>query len=534
MTVRPQTTANIDGNYFKSGWGGNHELKFGFSYRNVTTNSSTHYNGNGLVGVSYVGAGTGGGQNVAGIFRDGIVKYGGTYSSAYLGDVFTKGRFTFNAGLRYDLQSARNLESEAPANKSFPALLPALKFAGSSEDQISWSDVSPRLGMSCALNESRKTVARLSLARYAAQLSYGNVTTLNPVAVSNLQYGWNDINGDKFVQPNEVLLSNFVSAGNVDPNNPSKVGSTPNQIDADLRSKKDNEAVLGIDHELGSNFAIGGAITYRRTNDWDYTPRLAAACSSGADCSIIAGTSYTANAPVSAVRDGVTYTAQTYSPNAALVASGGFGRYRTNRDGYSTEFKGLELTLNRRMMNHWRARIALSLNDWTEHFDALAVNTSGSPTRTDIAPLQDGGQVSVQGGGSGRAAFYSSFKWQIFASAGVSLPANFDLSASFFGRQGGLLPVILRIDAGSDGTQNALANGRVDALRYPALTNLDLRLARNTRVGRVTVTPSIELFNAFNNDVVLGVFRQATSSSFNRVDDIVSPRILRIGARLSF
>ena len=32
------------------------------------------------------------------------------------------------------------------------------------------------------------------------------------------------------------------------------------------------------------------------------------------------------------------------------------------------------------------------------------------------------GQVSVLAGGSGKAAFYSSFKWQIFASAGVELP----------------------------------------------------------------------------------------------------------------
>ena len=53
-------------------------------------------------------------------------------------------------------------------------------------------------------------------------------------------------------------------------------------------------------------------------------------------------------------------------------------------------------------------------------------------------------------------------------------------------------------------------------------------------MGKVTITPSVELFNVLNNDVVLGVFRQATSASYGRVDDIVSPRILRIGARVSF
>ena len=206
--------------------GGNHELKFGFSYRDVLTNSATKYNGNGLVGQSYNGPGTGGGANEARIYRDGIVEYGGKYSSVYLGDVFTKNRLTLNAGLRLDRQSARNLASEAPANKSFPALLPALKFAGSSEDNISWSDISPRVGMSYALTESRKTVLRASFARYAGQLSYGNVagaTGKNPVAASYLAYVWNDINADKFVQPNEVQLNNFIGASNVDPNNPGAV-----------------------------------------------------------------------------------------------------------------------------------------------------------------------------------------------------------------------------------------------------------------------------------------------------------------------
>ena len=484
------------------------------------------------MGKSYNGPGTAGGANVARILRDGIVEYGGKYASVYLGDVFTKNRLTLNLGARLDKQSAKNLASEAPANKSFPNLLPALKFAGSTENAISWSDISPRLGMSYALDESRKTVMRLSLARYAGQLSYGNVagsTGQNPVAVSYLDYGWNDLNGDKFVQQNEVLLGNFIGASNVNPANPGAVGSTPNQIDKDLKAKKDNEIVLGFDRELAANFALGAAFTYRKSTDWQYTPRLAAPCPSGTNCAIIGPASYTANAPATRTINGETFTAQTFSPNAALVTAGGFGRYRTNQDGYSTQFKGLEVTINRRMSNKWRARVALSLNDWTENFEGTPVSGnpgtagSGSPTRQDIAPLENGGQVSIQGGGSGKASFYSSFKWQVFGSAGVTLPVSLDLSASFFGRQGGLLPVILRLGGGADGTLNVLATGSVDRERYAALKNLDLRLARNSKVGKVTVTPSVELFNVFNTGVVLGVFRQATSANFRSRVDLTLP-----------
>ena len=58
-TIRPQKNVSLDGSYFFAGLGGNNELKFGFGYRNVTTNSVSSYNGNGLSGeASGTGAST--------------------------------------------------------------------------------------------------------------------------------------------------------------------------------------------------------------------------------------------------------------------------------------------------------------------------------------------------------------------------------------------------------------------------------------------------------------------------------------------
>ena len=84
--IRPQKTANLDANYFFSGLGGNNELKFGFGYRTVTTDSGSSYNGNQLVGVIN---GTGAGDRVAKVFRNRRVVNGGKYWSGYLGDVLT-------------------------------------------------------------------------------------------------------------------------------------------------------------------------------------------------------------------------------------------------------------------------------------------------------------------------------------------------------------------------------------------------------------------------------------------------------------
>jgi hypothetical protein len=541
--VRPQKTANVDGNYFFAGMGGNNELKFGFGYRDVTTSSVSSYGGNQLVGV--INSTTDPSENFAWVARDGVVNYGGKYSSAYLGEVFTKNRFTLNFGARWDRQTARNLASEAQANKSFPNAVPALKYTGG-DDIIKWNDISPRVGMGYALDESRKTVLRASYARYASQLSYGDVATNgeNPVSFGYLVYGWIDRNGDRFAQPNEVDLGDFRYNVNIDPDNPGSVGSTVNKIDRNYKAKHDSEAIVGLDRELAQNFAVGAAYTWRRTTDWAYRPRIGGDCGATptfASCHILGPSDYTRNNPVTA--NG--FTASTYSPNSGLVTAGGGGRLRTNRSDYNTVFKGLELTLTKRLSNKWMGRVAFSWNDWVEHFDGTPVGDLGSPGPTETNPVVDGGQVATLGGGSGKASFYTSVKWQLFATGLVQLPGDFDFSGALFGKQGGPYPIDLRLSAGRDGNLNALAVPKVDTNRYGNLWNLDLRLAKNIKFGSTAVTLSAEAFNVLNNDLVLGRFRFANQPSFistiagaepgkGRVEDIINPRVVRFGARLSF
>ncbi len=540
--VRPQWHFNASGSYFFGGTGGNHELKFGFGYRDYTTTSITHYGGNQLVGV--INSPT---DKIAWVARDGPVVYGGKYINAYLGDVFTKDRFTFNAGVRWDGQKAKNLPSEAPANASFPNAVPALTFGGS-DNIINFSDVSPRLGMSYALDASRRTVLRASYAYYAGQLSFGDVANENPSQFGYLAYGWNDLNGDRFVQPAEVDFSNFQYNVNIDPDNPGAVSDTPNKIDRNYKPKHDNEVVIGLDRELGANFAVGFAYTWRTASDWSYRPRLAAKCSgepSLANCPIMQPSDYTKNAPTTS--NG--YTAYTYSPNPALVSAGGGGRFRTNAPGYSTTFNGLEFTLVKRLSNKWMSRVALSWNDWKENWDGTPYSLGtdpGNPTPTENDPLQNGGPVAFLSGGSGKASFYTNVPWQLYANGLYQMPWGLDLSASFFAKKGGVYPVSVRLSGGGDGTNNALATIPIDSLRYDDVWDADLRLAKTIKFGHgAGLTLAAEWFNVFNNNFVLGRYRYANSSSFTntsqgatsdrgRVEEILAPSVFRLGARFSF
>ena len=546
QAIRPQKTVNLDGSYFFSGMGGNNELKFGFGFRKVSTHSASHFNGNQLAGIINAPD-----DKIAYIWRDGVVDYGGRYLSGYLGDVFSKDRFTLNVGARFDQQQAKNFASEAPANASFPNVVPAVSFTGG-DNVIEWSTISPRVGLSYALDQARKTVLRASYANYAEQLAFGQVSDENPIQYGYLAYEWVDANNDRFVQPNEVNLGNFLYNFNIDPDDPGAVGTTVNKIDRDLKPKRDHEVVLGIDREIGANFAVGAAYTWRRSVDWSYQPRIGSECGSEptrATCRIIGPSDYIRNAPTTA--NG--FTGYTFSPNPDLVTAGGGGRMRTNAEGYRTNYSGVELTMTKRLSNRWMSRVAFSWNDWTENWDGTpygAHDTASSANEGQVTPtegdaLVQGGQVAYLSGGSGKASFYTSVKWQLYANAMVQLPWSVDLSGGVFGKQGGPYPITVRLPAGRDGQLQSLGTAEIDSNRYPNVWNVDVRLAKTVKFGGSGLTLSAEVFNVMNNGVILSRSRQANTGTFTstiagaepglgRIEEIIAPRIVRFGVNFTF
>jgi hypothetical protein len=539
LAVRPQKNLTGDGSYFFQGMGGSHELKFGFSYRDMKTHSVTAYSGNGLTG--YINSPT---NIITRVYRGRDINYGGKYANLYLGDMFTKDRFTFNVGLRYDGQKAKNDAGSAPENPAFPDRLPAAEFPGNDDYLQDWKTFSPRVGLSYALDESRRTIVRASYARYYSQLAFGNVSVENPTNAGYIAYGWNDSNGDRFVQPGEIDFSSVRYSSAVNLADPGSVSAdTVNKIDRDRKPRSDDEFIIGLDRELGASFAAGVAFTYRKANNWstnDFAAnqgyRFSGACSDPSNptkdtCPLMRESDYTANAPIS--QNG--YTAFSYSPNAALVTAGRAGRLVTNRDGYSSTYKGLELTLNKRLSNKWMARVAFTYGDWTQNVDNNQAY-NGNPTPWEEDNLVDGDQVALRSGGSGKGAlYYTGQKWQFYGNALYQLPWGIDLSGSVWGRQGGLKPVFLNVAAGQDGTIRVAATPTVESERYGDVFDIDLRLAKTFRFGKQAYfTLAGEWFNVANSGQTLIRIRQANSAAYNRIDEVLNPSIFRLGATFGF
>src|SRR4051812_22743609 len=262
-TIRPQNNIAFDANSFR----GHHELKFGFGWRKASVDSSDVYPGNGVISQH-----NGYPDMIAKITRPGHFLTDAVYTSAYGGDTWTMDRMTLNLGVRWDRQAASLGAATVPGSTVVPNLLPSLT-ATPVDNAIVWNAVSPRLGMTYALNENRKTIARASYSMFASQLNATAAGTISAIQYSAIYYYAIDTNGNKIADPNEILfglgnLGYYVFA----PLTPTRL-ETINQI-GKYATPRTQEVMFGMDHELAPNFGISGTLTYRYFNHFNWRPRI--------------------------------------------------------------------------------------------------------------------------------------------------------------------------------------------------------------------------------------------------------------------
>jgi len=530
LNVRPQKVANVDVNNFISAMGSSHDLKYGFGFRTVDAVSGTLWPGNGILAIENSPT-----DLRAQVFRQG---YGGNradYLSFYGGDTIQRGALTVDVGVRFDRQWGKALASEIAANPAFPNVVPGVSFAGY-DTPFTWTNFSPRAGVTYALDDSRKTIARASFSRYAGQLETGTIGVLNPSSTAgSATYRWVDTNGDHFAQASEVNLNQFITAaGGFNPAAPTAVTSA-NFLDPNLKAPKTTSIVAGVERELRPNLAAQVNYSYTRTTDLfgnftnRITPRVGVTLADYAP-----GTGFSGTLP-----DGTPYNVPTFIPNAAKVAAGGNGFATTNIPDYATDYHGLELSLVKRLSNRWMARASFSWNNAREHFSSAdgIYNTNGNPTPTLSEPLKDGGQFAPQSGGSGAGSIYINAKWQINANAMYQAPYGIEVSGNVFGRQGYPYPLFRQgttAALGGDSTLQVMVTPAIDYLRYDNLWNTDLRAARSFKVNAVTFRGILDAFNVFNGNTALVRNNNITSPTFNALAQNLSPRIFRIGLVVGF
>jgi hypothetical protein len=519
--TRPQHTVNIDNNYFKSWGAGTHDFKFGVGWRRTDIASRTVYPGNGI--VAYENSAT---NFRARVYREGAGANRAEYLNFYLGDTIAINRLTVDLGVRYDRQWGAALPSDTKSNSAFPALVPGIQFTGY-EAPFTWNDVSPRGGLTYALDANNKSILRASVSRNAGQLTAVGtyIGYANPSSGAGwVEYPWIDLNGDHLAQTNEVQvhLPLLASGGGFNTANPTAVTSA-NRIDPNFKAPSSTGVIVGFDRELIPNLAMSVNYTYGKVTNHPFFGFIGLTTADWARTGTLNGTT----------PDGVTYSVPLYQPDAAKVAAVGGGRLLTNFDGYSTTYNGVELSINKRMSNRWQMRLATAYNNPREHYDmAVPVSETGSPTRSDIFPLIDGGQWAQRSAGSGSGDVFVNQRWSFNVNGAYQLPWQMELAGNLFGKQGTPYPYFVNQSLGREGTVRILVNEQLDSTRFSDLWNLDLRWSKTTHFGRGNVQLIADLFNVMNGNTEITRERNAGSPNFRVLGSNLSPRILRFGVRM--
>lgn len=530
-TTRPQDYIAGDASYFK----GKHEVKFGFSWRKTPVDSLSQVTGNKIKTIH-----TGYPNMDAYAQQDWVSSTEGRYTNAFVTDTISLNRLTIIAGIRWDRQTSSLLQTTAPAVPNFP-LLPDTT-AAAVNNAYDFKNLTPRAGITYALDNARKTVARASYAMFASQLPGNAAAFVSPIQpYTYVYYNAVDRNGNRVADLNEIdFASGVQGSNNVDLAHPGTV-TTSNRI-GDISAPRTNEFMAGVDREVVPNFGVSATFTYRTLTNFVWNPRNG-----------VTPADYIQNGTLTAaLPDGTPVTVPLYRVRPGVVQP---GYHAENRPDYSRRYYGLELSATKRMSDKWMARAGFATTSFTEHFDncaTLPCNAIMDPTRSPYpsdqfgstaqlqrsGPLFDGGPLATRSTGSGKSGIYLlSPKYQFSANGLYQAPWGLYFGGSWMLRPGYAQPFYQsRVNPGDPvfANKDVLLVSAMDQFKLDAVTTVDARVEKAFKFGRSNLALDFDIFNLFNSATVLQRQLDARVTTYNAVREVMNPRIIRLGARFFF
>jgi hypothetical protein len=548
QTDRPQKQYKADASTFFNTGSLSHELKFGGGYRTAEVTSLSEWGGVGYVqNCQAIGDVPGCNYEILNLSRDGGASVRNKYTSAYAQDTLTVGNLTANVGLRYDRQGGENLARSLPANPLVPELLPAVSVA-TSDIGFTWTNVTPRLGLTYALGADRKTLLRASFSQFADQLGTGTSSTLNPLGAQTYLYYYTSSRGGPNVTRGDIGDPAGFS-GNYNPYTGGLLQS--NALSTHLSAPKTNEVLLGVEHALLPEFVVALDLTYRRLTGLLENNRLVFDSPDALSLANVnqvgrpsvrsdyvhCGTPGYRACPVVTFPDGHKQTLDLYVLNNGLSSRNGTYTYNSGKE---QEYKGASLVFNKRLANRWMFRGNVTYSDWT--WSKVPEADIQNPTPLFPGGDREGDQV-LQGSGTASGAkggVFINSKWSYSANGLYQIapdhPWGFNVALNVTGRQGYPIPYFtsVRLPGNEVGTQFIAATDRPDSFRLDNINIVDARIEKEFTFSDFGLTLGVDCFNVFNEAFVQQRQASLSSGSSNNVTEITSPRIFRLGARLSF
>jgi hypothetical protein len=467
-------------------WKGAHNIRTGVQFQRPTFREVIPSNDNRGDWAAYYRNGIPDSVRVFNLPTD--LRHGWIDISLFIQDSWTiKDRLTLNVGVRFERLVGQVNHQTAPAGRwvgprDFPKV----------PDTPNWTTVVPRLAFAYDLMGNGKTAIKGNVSQYTQRIGEGFMGAVNPMAPATDTRAWDDLNGDRVPQVNELGPSTGFTGG---------VGTV---YAPGIRRPYQWEYTASIQHELLPSMALKLSY-FRRTFANQIGVRNLA----------VPPEAYT---PVTIVNPLTGGQLIVYNQDPATRAD--VNRVRDNYPGIERSYDGFEVVVDKRFTGQF-----MLLGGFTVGKKVGTVNT------TDL------NNPNLLVNNQGRLDNDSTYIGNV---SGVwRLPGQFVLSGHFKHQTG--FPQTRTYTVGraqvpnlTQVTQNVALVPRGE-VRLPSIDLLDLRVSRvfDLRSGRVKVEPLLDVYNVANLGVELSSV-DTVGPNLGRVSDTLDGRIVRFGFKMSF
>jgi hypothetical protein len=447
--------------------------------------------------------------------------------AAFAQDRISYPRVTFNVGLRWSFYDGYLPEQTGGGGRWFPVKTYSQLDAG-----YNWNTFAPRTSLVYKLTNDGKNLAKASYSRYYEVMYTGEFAdVINPNLIRSgktsafgvATYTWlGDLNGNGLLDANEY--------------NPTPLSTfTPrsNSIDPNLRNPKTDEITFGYERELTNNLGFSALWLQRWFNDQTLDSNV------GIPTSAYAARAFNDPGPDNVITTADDRQVTFYDVIAAYRGKDAF--LHTNFPG-TQRYRGLELTLNKRMSDRWQlsGSYVWSRLDGDFILDPTDPNNLVPAVATGRGPGTVAGQTGSGTSNDQPHAFKLIGSYQ--APFGVNFGVNFQAVSGLPRDRTLSVPL-----AQGSTTYRVEERG---TYRADTLNLLSIKVDKTFRFhDHARVSLFVEVHNALNSNAAQASFgtltqsyasqeafdaRRSLDSYFGRVQEILAPRIAKLGVKYEF
>ncbi len=488
--------------YFKDGWGGNHNFKFGGEvfretvtdfYKDGYPGDVVHVSRNNVPIEVYL-------IQAPSISENGLWTYSGFANDTWrVGD-----RLTLNVGLRFDRYRAFLPEQEHAAGRFNPT---AIQFAAV-DNVIDWNLVAPRIGGTFDLRGDGKTVLKANYGQYWFNPGADFLFNVNENSqVWWRRHTWTDPNGNGRYDPGEeqALLA-------------TRGGVATESLDPNLKDAYTRELAAWFEHELFANFGARTGIVWRGERNHFARQNINQPFDGFTVPVIIRDPG--PDGVLNSADDGPPVQGLDLAPQYRGLTPVNMQRNIPNSD---SSFTTWEITATKRHTNRW-SLMATFAHTWNRD---MASTYFGNSVRNNVYPLTPNDKINANADGQ-----WEFTSWQAKINATIDGPWSLRVTPVMRHQSGQAFGRTFSTSALSIGSVRILTEP-IGTRRQDNITLFDTRFEKVFRIRERRLSGFIDVFNMLNTNAEQNI-SWTSGTSWLRPTQIVPPRILRFGTKLEW